>query len=118
VVSIIGQPAERDAAVAAFATMPFIRHELGGGCGSADPDHTSLDDTAGADAHPPTPRRLRRAIPAGRARGRSLPAIAASSSPTTVRPPSAVPVPVPPRPRADGRAMDLHQAGWRRASPR
>ena len=48
-VSVIGQPAERDAALAALRhAMPFIRHELGGRLRIRRiPDlHVQLDDTA------------------------------------------------------------------------
>jgi hypothetical protein len=48
-VSVIGQPAERDAAVAALRhAMPFVRHELGKRLRiKRIPDlHVSLDDTA------------------------------------------------------------------------
>jgi len=118
-VSIIGQPAERDAAVAALRhAMPFIRHELGKRLRiKRIPDlHVHLDDTAERGTRI---LKLLADIESGTV---SPPDLAHTESlPTPVprvhqaddlgeEPPSAVRPPVPPRPRRE-------RTGPRSASP-
>jgi ribosome-binding factor A len=119
-VSVIGQPAERDAAVAALRhAMPFVRHELGTRLRiKRIPDlHVQLDDTAERGTRI---LRLLADIETGSVPDADVPV--AESLPTPVarlhqpddlaeEPPSAVPVPVPPRPRG-------HRSGSRSTAPR
>ena len=119
-VSVIGQPAERDAALAALRhAMPFIRHELGGRLRIRRiPDlHVQLDDTAERGT-----RILRLladletgSVPDGDPGvAESLPTpVARLHQPDDLdeEPPSAVRPPVPPRPRG-------HRPGARPASAR
>jgi ribosome-binding factor A len=114
-VSVIGQPDERDAAVAALRhAMPFIRHELGQRLRiKRIPDlHVHLDDTAERGTRI---LQLLAEIDAGAVPDPDL--LLTESLPTPVprvhqvddlpeEPPSAVRVPVPPRPRS-------HRAGSR-----
>ena len=107
-VSVIGQPVERDAAVAALRhAMPFIRHELGTRLRIRRiPDlHVHLDDTAERGT-----RILQLLAELERGATPDPDAPVAESLPTPVarlhqaddlaeEPPSAVWVPVPPRPR-------------------
>lgn len=108
-VSVIGQPAERDAALAALRhAMPFIRHELGTRLRiKRIPDlHVHLDDTAergtrilqliaelesGATPEPDLP--IAESLPTPVARVHQADDLAEE-------PPSAVLPPAPPRPRA------------------
>lgn len=107
-VSVIGQPAERDAAVAALRhAMPYIRHELGTRLRIRRiPDlHVHVDDTAERGT------RILQLLAELETGGTPDPdAPVAESLPTPVarlhqaddlaeEPPSAVRVPVPPRPR-------------------
>ena len=107
-VSVIGQPAERDAAVAALRhAMPFVRHELGRRLRiKRIPDlHIHLDDTAERGTRI---LRLLADIETGTIPEPDVPAV--ESLPTPVprlhqpddlveEPPSAVRPPVPARPR-------------------
>lgn len=114
-VSVIGQPAERDATIAALGrAMPFVRRELGRRLRlKRIPDlHVRLDDTAergtrvlrllndleeGADVAPDTPP------------GESLPTPVARlphEGDLTEEPPSAV---VPPKPTARRRGRNAHR---------
>jgi len=119
-VSVIGQPAERDAAVAALRhAMPFIRHELGKRLRiKRIPDlHVHLDETAErgtrilqlladieAGTIPPPDQPVSESLPTPVPRVHQVDDL-------TEEPPSAVRPPVPPRPRRD-------RSGSRPASPR
>ncbi len=119
-VSVIGQPAERDAAVAALRhAMPFIRHELGTRLRIRRiPDlHVQLDDTAERGTRI---LRLLADIETGSVPDPDVPV--AESLPTPVarlhqpedlddEPPSAVRPPIPPRQRD-------HRTASRSAGPR
>jgi ribosome-binding factor A len=107
-VSIIGQPAERDAALEALRhAMPFIRHELGTRLRiKRIPDlHVHLDDTAergtrilqlladiGSGALPPPDVPITESLPT------PVPRVHQADD-LIEEPPSAVRPPVPPRPR-------------------
>jgi ribosome-binding factor A len=119
-VSVIGQPAERDAALAALRhAMPFVRHELGGRLRMRRiPDlHVHLDDTAERGT------RILQMLAELETGSLPDPDLAiAESLPTPVprlphefdlpdEPPSAVFVPPAPRPRGS-------RKGARRTSPR
>jgi len=104
-VSVIGQPAERQAAIAALRhAMPFVRHELGGRLRlKRIPDlHVQLDDTAerGTRIQKLLSELESGAIPDGDAPApESLPTpLARVPHPDDLaeEPPSAVPPPVPP----------------------
>jgi len=109
-VSVIGQPAERDAALAALRhAMPFIRHELGKRLRiKRIPDlHVHLDETAERGTRI---LQLLADIESGTVPEPDLPF--SESLPTPIprvhqdddlgeEPPSAVRPPVPPRPRRD-----------------
>lgn len=127
-VSVIGQPAERDAALAALRhAMPFIRHELGKRLRiKRIPDlHVHLDETAERGTRI---LQLLADIEAGAVPEPDLPLT--ESLPTPVprvhqaedlieEPPSAVRPPVPPRPR-HGRTTTrpTNPRGTSRKSPR
>ncbi len=103
-VSVIGQPAERQAAIAALRhAMPYVRHELGGRLRIRRiPDlHVELDDTAERGTRI---QKLLSDLETGTVPDADVPA--AESLPTPVarvpqaddlaeEPPSAVPAPVP-----------------------
>jgi len=124
-VSVIGQPAERDAALAALRhAMPFVRHELGTRLRiKRIPDlHVHLDDTAERGTRI---LRLLADIETGAVSESDVPV--AESLPTPVprlhqpedldqEPPSAVRQPVPPRPR--GQRTDDRPAARRKPSRR
>lgn len=127
-VSVIGQPAERDAALAALRhAMPFIRHELGKRLRiKRIPDlHVHLDETAERGTRI---LQLLADIESGTIPEPDLPV--SESLPTPVprvhqaedlieEPPSAVRPPVPPRPRR-GRTTTTptNPRGTSRKSPR
>ena len=114
-VSVIGQPAERDAAVAALQhAMPFIRHELGRTLRiKRIPEfHVHLDETADRGTRI---LRLLDEIETGAVPEPDVPI--AESLPTPVarvhqaddfadEPPSAVRPPTPPRPRSRRKTAD------------
>lgn len=114
-VSIIGQPDERDATLAALRrAMPFVRHELGSRLRIRRiPDlHVQLDDSAERGTRV---LRLLRELEAGEVPDADTPAV--ESLPTPVarlphlgdlpeEPPSAVRPPVPRRRRQDDRGGD------------
>ena len=107
-VSLIGQPAEREATLAALRhAMPFIRHELGKTLRikRIPALHVNLDETAergtrllqilnelGAGAIPDTDAQLGESLPTPVGR-------LAQAGDLSQEPPSAVPAPTPARPR-------------------
>ena len=118
-VSVIGQPAEREAAVEALRhAMPFIRHELGKRLRiKRIPDlHVHLDDTAERGTRI---LQLLAEIESGESPAPDVPLTESLPTPVArvhqpedldAEPPSAVRQPVGPRPRS-------HRAGSRPASP-
>jgi len=114
-VSVIGQPAERDATIAALGrAMPFVRHELGRSLRiKRIPDlHVHLDDTAERGTRV---LQLLNELEAGAAPEGDLPLGETLPTPvprlhhegdSPVEPPSAV---IPPKPRARRRRPDTRK---------
>ena len=108
-VSVIGQPAERDAAVAALRhAMPFVRHELGHAASHQAhprPAHPPRRHRRTRDAHPPAARRHRDGVdpragrPGGRIAADARSRACHQADDLAEEPPSAVRPPVPARPR-------------------
>jgi len=114
-VSVIGQPAERAATIAALGrAMPFVRHELGRSLRiKRIPDlHVQLDDTAERGTRV---LQLLNELEAGSAVDEDLPLGETLPTPvprlhhegdSPIEPPSAV---IPPKPRSRRRRADSHK---------
>lgn len=114
-VSVIGQPAERAATIAALGrAMPFVRHELGRSLRiKRIPDlHVQLDDTAERGTRV---LQLLNELEAGSAVDEDLPLGETLPTPvprlhhegdSPIEPPSAV---IPPKPRSRRRRADSHR---------